>query len=259
MTADVNRRFEGIRSPTVCLCVQKLPSDRSGAVRGKSTRMRLQGPRVTIRPMERTDLVAMMRWRRFADPMYQPFDFPRQSQAEHLRWFEWRSKDPSRRLCTIENEFHSVIGSLTLREINGRKSARLGITIGADFVSQGYGTEALELFLDHYFGEMGFQQMILDVAATNLRAVRCYRALGFRQSGHHYRSATESSYRILQEEPQYRHLRRFFRRQGMVTQVMFFDMVLTCDEWRARSGRQTDTESIKQKQGESAPKQSHRE
>lgn len=207
--------------------------------------MRLLGPRVTVRPMERTDLVVMMKWRRFADPLYQPFDFPRQSKSEHLRWFEWRSRDPSRRLCTIEDEAHSVIGSLTLREINGRKSARLGITIGADFVSQGYGTEALQLFLDHFFEEMGFEQMILDVAATNLRAVRCYRSLGFRQLGSHYRTATDSSYRILQDEPQYRHLRRFFRRQGMVTQVMFYDMALTRDEWRARSSHQTNPESTK--------------
>jgi diamine N-acetyltransferase len=207
--------------------------------------MRLLGPRVTVRPMERTDLVVMMKWRRFADPLYQPFDFPRQSKSEHLRWFEWRSRDPSRRLCTIEDEAHSVIGSLTLREINGRKSARLGITIGADFVSQGYGTEALQLFLDHFFEEMGFEQMILDVAATNLRAVRCYRSLGFRQLGSHYRTATDSSYRILQDEPQYRHLRRFFRRQGMVTQVMFYDMALTRDEWRARSSHQTNPKSTK--------------
>jgi len=208
--------------------------------------MRLQGPRVTIRPMERTDLVAMMKWRRFADPLYQPFDFPRQSRAEHLRWFEWRSKDPSRRLCTIEDEAHCVIGSLTLREINGRKSARLGITIGADSVSQGYGTEALQLFLDHYFGEMGFQQMILDVAATNLRAVRCYLAMGFRRVGQHYRPASHPSYRVLREEPRYRHLRRFFRRQGMMTQVMFYDMVLARDEWQARPRPPANTEAIEQ-------------
>jgi len=207
--------------------------------------------------MERKDLAAMMKWRRFADPLYQPFDFPRQSQAEHLRWFEWRSKDPSRRLCTVEDESHNVIGSLTLREINGRKSARLGITIGADFVSQGYGTEALQLFLDHYFGEMGFQKMVLDVAATNLRAVRCYLALGFRQTGCHYRAATESSYRILQEEPQYRHLRRFFRRQGMVAQVMFYDMVLTSDEWQARSSRKASAAPIEHKRGGSSPESSH--
>ena len=197
--------------------------------------MRLQGPRVTIRPMQRTDIDAMMQWRPFADPLYQPFDFPRQSRAEHARWFEWRSQDPRRRLYTVEDERRQIIGSLTLREIDGHRSARLGITIGADFVSHGYGKEALEVFLDYYFGEMGFAKMILDVAATNLRAVRTYQSIGFRQVSQHYRPASHPSYRILQQEPPYRHLRRFFRYQGPIAQVLFYDMALTREEWRTLS------------------------
>jgi RimJ/RimL family protein N-acetyltransferase len=201
--------------------------------------MRLQGSRVTIRPMQRTDIDAMLRWRPFADPLYQPFDFPRQSRAEHARWFEWRSKDSRRRLYTVEDELRQIIGSLTLREIDGLRSARLGITIGADFVSHGYGKEALWVFLDYYFGEMGFAKMILDVAATNLRAVRTYQSLGFRHVGQHYRPASHPSYRILQQESPYRHLRRFFRYQGAIAQVLFYDMALTREEWWAHSGEGT--------------------
>jgi RimJ/RimL family protein N-acetyltransferase len=185
--------------------------------------------------MKRADLDAMMEWRTFADPLYQPFDFPRRSKAEQVRWFEWRSKDPSRRLYTIRDESQWIIGSLTLREIDRRRSARLGITIGADFVSQGYGTEALRLFLDYYFGEMGFARMVLDVAATNLRAVRTYQSLGFRLEGQHYRPASHPSYRTLRQQARYRHLGRFFRRQGTVHQVLFYDMALTCEDWRAQA------------------------
>jgi RimJ/RimL family protein N-acetyltransferase len=196
--------------------------------------MRLRGTRVTIRPMERTDVDAMAQWRPSVDPLYQPYDFPQRSQAEHRRWFEWRSNDPARRLYTIEDEEHRIVGSLTLRGIEGRSSARLGITLGADFVSHGYGTEALRLFLDYYFETMGFRRMVLDVAATNLRAVRSYRTLGFQQVGHHYRPADHASYRIILHNPQYRHLHAYFRRQGPVVQVMFYDMVLTREEWQAR-------------------------
>ncbi len=197
--------------------------------------MRLRGPRVIIRPMERADLEAMARWRPFADPLYQPFDFPRRSRTDNVRWFEWRSNDPSRRLYTIEDESGRVVGSLTLREIDGFRSARLGITIGADFVSQGYGSEALRLFLDHYFGTMGFARMVLDVAATNLRAVRTYLALGFRRTGQHYRPAIHPSYRVLRHDPRYRHLQHLFRRQGTVHQVLFYDMALTREEWQVVS------------------------
>ena len=197
--------------------------------------MKLLGQRITIRDMKAEDLDAMMQWRPFADPLYRPFDFPRQSRSEHLRWFEWRRRDPSRRLYTIVNEIRQVIGSLTLREIDGRRSARLGITLGADFVSQGYGTEAMYLFLDHYFGDMGFAMMVLDVAATNLRAVRAYRSIGFRETGSHYRLASHPSYRILQTKPRYRHLRRFFKRTGGIAKVLFYDMSMAREEWWAIS------------------------
>ncbi len=193
--------------------------------------MELRGLRVTVRPMKRQDLDAMAQWRPFADPMYQPFDFPQQSRAEHFRWFDERIDDPTRRLYTIEDEKGQVIGSLTLREMEGRRSARLGITLGADYVSHGYGSEALRLFLDYYFETMGFGQMVLDVAATNQRAVRAYRSLGFRTVGQRFQPANHASYRVLWREQRYRHLRPFFRIQGTLHEVLFYDMALTRDEW----------------------------
>ncbi|MGD8737858.1 MAG: GNAT family N-acetyltransferase, partial [Anaerolineae bacterium] len=120
------------------------------------TEVQLEGPRVIIRPMRREDVDAMMQWRPFADPLYQPFDFAHQGRRQQLQWYEWRSRDRRRLLFTIEDAQRTVVGSLTLREIQGRQTARLGITIGSDFVSQGYGTEALQIFLDYYFDEMGF-------------------------------------------------------------------------------------------------------
>ncbi len=196
--------------------------------------MKLRGERVTIRPMVRRDVDAMMTWRPSVDPLYEPYDLPGRNRADHLRWFQWRSRDPSRRLFVIEDEGGQVIGSLTLREIDGQQSARLGITLGADYVSQGYGTEALRHFIDYYFDVMGFDRLVLDVCATNLRAVRTYRTAGFRQMGEHYRPASHRSYVTVRREPRYRHLHRFFRRQGASYQVLFYDMVLTREEWRAR-------------------------
>jgi RimJ/RimL family protein N-acetyltransferase len=189
--------------------------------------------------MKQADVEAMAQWRPFTDPLYQPFDFPRHWPSDHKRWFQWRSKDPDRRLYTIVNEDRRIIGSLTLRDIDGRRSARLGITLGSDYVSKGYGTEALEIYFEYYFVTMGFAQMVLDVAATNLRAVRTYEALGFRQTGQHYRPASHSSYRVLRQEPRYGHLRSRFRRQGTLHQVLFYDMVLTRTDWQ-RLGQQRE-------------------
>ena len=194
-----------------------------------------QGQRITIRSMRREDLDEMMQWRPFADPLYRPFDFPRQSRADHVRWFEWRRRDPSRRLYTILNEDLNVIGSLTLRDIDGRQSARLGITIGSDYVSQGYGKEAMVLFLDSYFGEMGFATMVLDVAATNLRALRLYRAIGFQETGSHYRPASHPSFKVILRDARYHHLHPYFQRVGGIARVLFYDMCMTREEWQAIS------------------------
>ncbi len=195
--------------------------------------------------MGQKDIDAMIRWRPFADPLYQPFDFPRNSKADQVQWFNWRNQDAGRRLYAVEDEAGRVIGSLTLREIDGRRSSRLGITLGADFVSQGYGSEAMRLFLDYYFEELGFARMVLDVAATNLRAVRAYRALGFQRIGHHYRPANHKSYRTVRKDPRYRHLRHFFQHQGTSYQVLFYDMALTREEWLATREEQVATSENK--------------
>lgn len=193
--------------------------------------MKLEGNRVTIRPMKVSDLEVMYCWRPFADPLYQPFDFPRRSRIENRRWFEWRNQDAHRRMYTIENENREVIGSLTLRDIDNRRSALLGITLGADFVSRGYGTEALRLFLDYYFFTMGFARLVLDVAATNLRAVRCYRSLGFLETSQHYRAASHASYQEVHQNARYYHLRAFFQRVGLGYNVLFYDMALSREDW----------------------------
>lgn len=196
--------------------------------------MKLDGERITIRPMKASDLEVMFHWRPFADPLYQPFDFPRRSRIENRRWFEWRIKDSRRRLYTIENKERQIIGSITLRDIKDLNSARLGITLGADFVSQGYGTEALQLYLDHYFFKEGFRRLILDVAATNLRAVRCYNRLGFVEYDYHYRPTSHESFRIVQKEARYHHLRPLFQKVGNSYRVRFYDMVLTRENWLHR-------------------------
>jgi RimJ/RimL family protein N-acetyltransferase len=201
--------------------------------RTRKAPVRLQGQRIAIRPMRRSDLDGMERWRPFADPLYAPFGYPQRSAAERDRWFRWRSTDPTRALYVIEDEQQQVIGSLTLRDISARQSARLGITLGADFVSQGYGTEALRCFLDYFFGSLGFEKMVLDVAAINQRAIRCYRRLGFAQTGQHYQATDSTVYETVSQVAGYRHLRRFFRDDGLRPRLLFYDMQLTREAWRA--------------------------
>jgi diamine N-acetyltransferase len=191
----------------------------------------LKGPRVTIRPLEVRDLDIMSTWPTFPDPLYRLFDWPRRSTMENELWFSSLMDDKTRLYYGVEDESRNVIGRISLREIWGRHSARLGIGLGTEYVSQGYGTEALRLFLHLYFNDLGFERMVLDVSAINIRAVRCYERCGFRYVGSHYEYiGTDEEVAFLQEE-RYQNLKRFFRRKNQRNWALSYDMALEKADW----------------------------
>jgi RimJ/RimL family protein N-acetyltransferase len=80
-----------------------------------------------------------------------------------------------------------TVGRISLREMTSDQ-ARLGIYLSPLVVGRGLGTQALQSFLPSVaFCQLGLQRVVLDVAALNQRAVRCYRGVGFRQTGQELR------------------------------------------------------------------------
>jgi RimJ/RimL family protein N-acetyltransferase len=173
----------------------------------------------------------MSGWPRFADPLYQLFDWPKRSEVSDDLWFRQLMRDSSRVYYAVDNQVRELIGRISLREIRGRKSARLGIGFGPDYVDQGYGTEALSLFLDHFFNDLGFERMVLDVAAVNQRALRCYKRCGFRSVASHYQYAGGASEVQFLQHEDYRDLRRYFRRERHRTTMLAYDMELAREDW----------------------------
>jgi RimJ/RimL family protein N-acetyltransferase len=138
-------------------------------------------------------------------------------------------------LFAVTDATGRVIGSITLREIDGRRSARLGITLGADFVDQGYGTEALTLFLNYFFEGLGFQKMVLDVAGFNQRAICVYERLGFQKVDQWERPAGHRDLWSLLKEPHYADVRRYFRRDWLGRRwLLCFEMELVKETWEKR-------------------------
>lgn len=194
--------------------------------------MNIQGPRVIIRSLTRGDLTQMAKWRPFDDPLLADSNWPHRSLDELHRWYTRCSQDPRRMLCAIVDASGKLIGSITLRERDGRRSARLGITLGADSVNQGFGTEALTLFLDYYFGEMGFKKLVLDVVGHNRRAIWVYKKLGFVTVGKHERPVGQAKKWAFLKDPAYSHVRSFFRRDWLGRQwLLCYDMELTRENW----------------------------
>lgn len=197
----------------------------------KAPKVRLMGSRVTIRPLRRSDLDTMSTWSEFNDPLYKLFDWPRRSSRDDDLWFAGLMRDKTRIYYAVDNERQILIGRISLRGIQGRRSARLGVGFGPDFVGQGYGTEALRVFLRHYFLDWGFDQIVLDVSAANIRAVRCYQQCGFEQVGSHYQYAgSDEDLAFLRQEP-YRSLQPLFDTTGYRNLMLTYDMLLEREAW----------------------------
>lgn len=195
--------------------------------------MDLRSIRTSIRPWQRHDEDVANEWPSYNDPFESLWNLPRQWTVDDY-WFSGFDSMSTRRTWAVEDQPGRLVGRISLREVDERKGrARLGITFGAPFVGKGLGTEALRVFLDYYFTDLGFQVMVLDVAALNLRAVRCYERLGFRYVGSDWRSVGMFFDARILDDSRYVPMRRFFRpsQRGSGLEVEFLEMELFKKEW----------------------------
>jgi RimJ/RimL family protein N-acetyltransferase len=139
----------------------------------------LAGRLVRIGRLRFTDLPEMAAWQPHANPLLESHNVRCNSPAAWRNWL--RKRLQTRWVYAIRNLSGELVGHLSLRQINPPHSARLGITIAADRVGCGYGQDAMCVFLDYFFGHLGFEEMRLDVSGANLRARHVYRKLGFQQ------------------------------------------------------------------------------
>lgn len=196
--------------------------------------LQMQSDRVRIRPWEQRDLLAQEVWPRYTDPFSTLWNTPRPVVLNGDYYADYTMNN--RRIWAIEDRHKRLIGRISLREVEQHtQRARLGVSLGAPYVGQGLGTEALTLFLNHYFGPMGFMAMLLDVAGFNRRAVRCYERLGFRYVGSDWRHVGRDPALRLLDDPAYGDLQPFFRRERRGAWVQFFEMELCKEDWIAQN------------------------
>lgn len=191
--------------------------------------MDLRNARMLLRPWQHQDELAVDAWPPYNDPLEPIWNLSRSSNGSWADGFEFGS---ARRTWAVESPDGRLMGRISLREIDSKHgSARLGVTFGAPFVGKGLGTESIAMFLDMFFGELGFDLMLLDVAGPNRRAVRCYERLGFRYVGSDWRCSGRAFDRHLLDNRNYAHLRRYFRQGPRCLEVEFFEMELAKRDW----------------------------
>jgi RimJ/RimL family protein N-acetyltransferase len=198
-----------------------------------ATSLELRGEHIRIRWWNHKDDVTQRSWPRYSDPFYTLWNIPRsQSLYGSLRSFSSYGSN-MRRVWAIDNLQNTLIGRISLRDVDeDSRRARLGISLGAPYVGQGLGTEAMLVFLDYFFDSLGFETMVLDVAAFNRRAVCCYEHLGFQHISEEWRkSSSESSFMRQLDDPKHRHLLPYFRRERFGVWVLFLEMELHRHQW----------------------------
>lgn len=85
----------------------------------------------------------------------------------------------------------SLLGEIRLDDLDHRdRRARLAIGFFDEHrLGQGLGRDAVRLLLGYAFVALGLHRVSLRVVAYNERAIRCYRACGFREEGRERESA----------------------------------------------------------------------
>ncbi|HET6319299.1 MAG TPA: GNAT family N-acetyltransferase [Chloroflexota bacterium] len=191
------------------------------------------GPRVRIRAFVRADVDAWQSWPDYGDPLLVGTSPRRMAPDQRSRWFDDITHRQRQIPFAVDDEHGDMIGRIFLRHVRRDEgSAVLGIDLHADYLSRGYGTEALRAFLHQFFGEMGFRRMVLSVAAHNVRARRCYESLGFGTTGSHWDSHVGPD---VSRDARFDAVRHLFRRGPLGLETLFYDMRLDRAEWHARA------------------------
>ncbi|MGN7178828.1 GNAT family N-acetyltransferase [Cytobacillus sp. SAFR-174] len=101
-------------------------------------------------------------------------------------YFAKISSDDSRIFLVIaDKENDELIGDVEINDIDWmNRSANIRIQISnGNYLSKGFGTEAMKLLLDYGFGVYNLHRFDLEVYSYNLRAIKAYEKLGFKQEG----------------------------------------------------------------------------
>jgi len=100
------------------------------------------------------------------------------SYDDELNWINSKLEEKATVFSLIERNTGQFIGNVELMNINN-DSAEIGISITPALQDKHYGTEALRTVIDYGFNNMKLEEINLIVFSNNLRAIHCYKKLGF--------------------------------------------------------------------------------
>ena len=183
---------------------------------------------LTLRRWTMADTYARAAWPSYP-PEYTDFNFALAgaSQEELDRHFLARDRDPGRVPLAVDHADQPVISYFALHETGWaeRTVGNVGFRLHPDWCNRGYGPRILRLAAG-WCGDCGVRSIRLDVAAPNIRAVRCYEKAGMVKVSEFWQPAPGLA-SIDIADRKHDALRPHFRIQDGVPHVRFWWMELT--------------------------------
>ena len=114
--------------------------------------MVIEGKRVKMKPLTLEDVFEMRNWGFHQNPLLSDYNFPQMTDYEVEKWYRLKTGYIRDKYFSIRDENHKLIGYMGIKKIRFfKKESTLGIVFDPNKINQGYGTEALAVFLDYYF------------------------------------------------------------------------------------------------------------
>lgn len=142
--------------------------------------MEIEGPRIKIRPLLLEDVFLMRQWGIHEDTLIGDYNFPELDDSDIKRWYRSKITGKKNKYYAVFNKENKLVGYMGIKDIKKfKRESTLGLVFDPNYVSKGYGTETLEIFLEYYFTTMGMKKMFLEVTDFNKRAYGLYKKIGF--------------------------------------------------------------------------------
>ena len=98
------------------------------------------------------------------------------TKEQEIEWIKSIQNEPI--YTMVSKETNELIGNCGFNSINENRG-EIGIWISVSNQNQHYGREAIERLITFGFAEMKMEEIVLTVFENNVRAIRCYKSIGF--------------------------------------------------------------------------------
>lgn len=142
-----------------------------------------RGPRVVLRPIEKSDAARMTIWLNDPEVTQYLTSHTPLTQREEEEWIDGLQKTKHHQIVVAISVDGTYIGNMGIHRINWRsRTAITGAVIGEkEYWGKGYGQEAKMLLLNYAFNTLGLRKISSDVIAFNERSIKYSLGCGYKE------------------------------------------------------------------------------